>query len=170
MQDRDLNLKKVYIMIRVNMLPVNMKEKETNLLKCLLIMMLITLIISCCPAASSKDAISNNIITTNFHQDNVSFYIHAYSFNGSITNKSLPFVCYVKNVTLETSFSAPFALFINRFKIWNATGVVDDFTIDHCGFGATNFTGIIFHRRCLFGYAWFIYGSCDFFRTVDPYT
>jgi hypothetical protein len=149
------------------MLSINMKK--ISMFKYSLIMMLVILILPCYTTASSEDTICNNIITTNCQQNTVSFYIHAYSFNGSITNKSLPVFCHLKNVTLKTLFSAPFALFINRFKIWNETGLIDDFTIDHCYFRATNFTGIIFHRRCLFGYAWFIYGSCDYFRTADPY-
>jgi hypothetical protein len=161
-------LAKFYISINNIMLTSSMKTN--SILQCSVALFFIIPIVSQCASASTQNAISTTAISGETKEYNVSFYCHGYSFNGSITNQKLPVICFVKDVNLSAFFAAPFGLFINKFKIWNDTGLLDDFTVDHCGFGAKNFTGVIIHRRCLFGYAWFVYGHCDIFRENEPYT
>ena len=59
-------------------------------------------------------------------------------------------------------------LFI-KIKVWNNSGLIIDCKDDHFRLIAQNFTGLIFHRKCLLGYVWYLYGDCNVFKMQSGY-
>jgi len=146
-----------------------MSSMKTNIiLRCSVTLMIILQIISQYSSASTQDMIYNTTFPCDIQEHNVSFYCHAYSNKERITNQSLPVVWFVKDVRLSIFFEMSFYRY-NKFKVWNDTGVIIDGKIDHCFLTATNYTGIIIHRRGVLGYVWHLYGSCKNFKLDEPY-
>ena len=149
--------------------------KINSILKCSLTIILLIPILTQCISASSRDAIFNNTIPCDWQENNVFFYIHAYSDEKKITNQSVPVICFVNDVRLCISLRMSFllaSLYIPIFikiKVWNNTGLIIDGKDDHFNLLVTNFTGLIVHRRDLFGYVWYLYGDCSVLKVSKGY-
>ena len=143
--------------------------KSNNIINFSLTIVLFIIILIQCISAGSEDAIINNIKTQDWQRNNVFFYINAYSDKEKITNQSLPFICYLKDVNLSISLRMSFWPLFIKIKVWNTTGLIIDGKDDHFYLTAQNFTGLIFHRKCLYGYVWYIYGNSSVLKTQSGY-
>jgi len=143
--------------------------KINGILKCSLTIILLIPVLTQCISASSQDAIFNNTLPCDWQRNNVFFYIHAYSDEKRITNQSVPVICFVKDVRLCISFRmSVWPLFV-KIKVWNNTGLIIDGKDDHFNLVVTNFTGLILHRKDLFGYVWCLYGDCSVLKVSKGY-
>ena len=143
--------------------------KISSIIKFTVSIMLVIIIFTQNALALSQNIISNNTNTCDWQRNNVFFSIHAYSDEINITNQSLPTVCYVKDVNLSISFRMSFWPLFIKIKVWNNSGLIIDAKDDHFYLIAQNFTGFIFHRKCLLGYVWYLYGDCNFFKMQSGY-
>jgi len=142
------------------MLTINMKSN--SILICISIMILIIPTLTQCISASSR---------MDWQTNNVFFSSYGYSTDLEINNQSSQVTCFKKDVRLYIGYMGFWPLWV-RFKVWNNTGVMDDFNYDHCSLYTTNFTGLIIHsiyRINEIGYAWYLFGYCNVFKIHSGY-
>ena len=139
--------------------------------RCLLVIILTCNISSQSILASSQNKISNNSnsIPCDWQHDNVFFYSHGYSNDLRINNESSLRTCFARDVKLYIYYKMPLWPLFPEFKVWNNTGLTKEFSVFHCSFYATNFTGIIFHRISWLGNFWYVFGYCKDFKIITGY-
>lgn len=141
----------------------------SSIIKYLLTIILIITIITQSTVALSQNIISINTNTYDWQRNNVFFYIHSYSDKENITNQSLSNICYVKDIKLNISFRMSIWPLFIKIKVWNNTGLIIDGKDDHFYLISQNFTGLIFHRKCLLGYVWYLFGNCSVLKIHKGY-
>ena len=142
--------------------------KSISIFNCSTILLLIILMLSGI-SASLQGEIINRTVPCDWQQDNVFFYIHAYSDDDKIDNYSIPFIFLKKDLRLCISLRmSVWPLFI-KIKVWNDTGLIIDCRDDHFYLVTENFTGLITHRRDLLGYVWNIFGYCNVIKIIKGY-
>jgi hypothetical protein len=140
-----------------------------GIIKCLLTILLIILVSSPCILASSKEPIINENVTCSWHETDVFFCTRGYSNDLRINNNTMFRTCIPTDVNLSIKYELPLWPLYTSFKVWNETGFINDFKVDHCHFYAANFTGLIIHRLSLLGNFWYIIGHCNDFEIVTSY-
>lgn len=133
-----------------------------SILKWSITQMLIILLLLQCISASSHGV---------WQRSNVSFFSYGLCNQIKINNQTSQVTCFKKNVRLELSYHGFWPMWA-KFRVWNITGVIADFRIDHCLLRATNFTGLIFHSIYKLpkeGNVWYLFGHCDNLFILEPY-
>ena len=140
----------------------------SSIFKCSLTIILVVTIFSQSVLASLKDTVNNTCIPhDDWQYTNVFIISHGYS--DEIDNQSGLSICFKKNVNINIQYSSLFPGWLDpRIKVWDSTGLIEDFNNYGFSINVKNFTGIIIHRDGIFRERWNLYGYCSILQIHTP--
>ncbi len=141
--------------------------KTSNIFRYLLIITIICIISSQSVSASLKDTESDTFIPCDdWQHTNVFLISHGYGYDSKI-DKLIRFpICFKKNVNLYIAYSG--FLKWPGLKVWDSTGLIEDFSNYGFNINVKNFTGIIIYRDGIFRERWNLYGYCSVIQIHTP--
>jgi len=138
------------------------------IIKYFIIVTTICIISSQSVLASLKDTRNDTCISyDDWQHTNVFIISHGYS--DEMDNQSGLSICFKKNVNIYIQYSSLFPGWLDpRIKVWDSTGLIEDFGYYSLSINVKNFTGIIIHRDGLIIERWNLYGYCSVLQMHIP--
>jgi hypothetical protein len=117
----------------------------------------------------SENKASRDSEICDWQQTNIFFMTHGWSEDVTSNNNSIVSTSFQLCSQLHFHYHICLWPFYSTFTVWNQTGIVNSFKVDHCACTISNFTGTLIHRPSLLGHYWYIIGYCTELKIRTSY-